>query len=142
MNTTRLILLNRMKDLSELTSEQLKNIELSMIDYSIRRVSEYRNREIKEVLKEGVKLIPRLYCDNIILHIRKWSFKIACHNAQQRADTENYLVYVIRSSQIGYTLLSTLDVKHNRRIRVFGKNTNAIKLYETADFIATPKKRK
>ena len=140
MNTTKLILLNRLKSFDGLAKDQITAIQFAMSDYALKKVSEYRDREIKSTLKSGTKLFFSLRWDNIVLWLRERFFRMARKNAQSRANTENRKVYVIRKSLIGYKLLSTKDVNYNKRIRVLRKDVDALKLAKTADFIAYPKK--
>ena len=56
------------------------------------------------------------------------------------ANEDNRKYYVVRSSETEYTTLSTSDVDHNRRIRVFGKSVDAKTMHQTADFVAIPKR--
>ncbi len=121
----------------DFTQQQKKAVYRAMNDYALREVSHYRYREIKKVINEGILFIR---WDNIILRVRRMALKAAKRNAQLRADTENRKIYCIRKSLVGYTLLSTKDVEYNKKIRVLGTNVDALKLAETADFIAYPKK--
>jgi len=110
----------------------------AMHDFATRKVSEYRNREIKGELPNFFKVLFRMNWDNWILYFRKIAFNRAKKAAQLRAYVENRKVYCIRSSQIGYTLLSTADVEQNKKLRILGKNVDAMKLTATADYVALP----
>jgi hypothetical protein len=110
----------------------------AMHDFATRKVSEYRNREIKGELPNFFKVLFKMTWDNWILYFRKLAFNRAKKAAQLRAYVENRKVYAIRSSQIGYVLLSTADVEKNKKLRIFGKDVDAIKLTATADYVAMP----
>jgi len=139
MNNPRLILLINLKTFDGIPEKTLKCIEAAMIEYGLRQVAEYKNREIKDVCLYSFKYFPRLTCNNIIWWLRKLSFNMAKHQAQIRANIENRKCYVIRKSLIGYEILSTLDIDLNKRIRLLNKNIDAQKLHEVADFVAYPK---
>ena len=111
----------------------------AMSDFAVLEVRKYRNREIGKELPGFFKTLAKMSWDNWILYFRHLAFKKAKKAAQLRANTENFKVYAIRSGLISYTLLSTLEVRHNKRIRVLGKDTDASKLTATADFVGTPK---
>ena len=112
----------------------------AMHDFATRKVSEYRNREIKGELPNFFKVLFRMNWDNWILYFRKIAFNRAKKAAQLRADTEGYKIYCIRKSQIGYQNLSTLEVNINKKIRVLGKDVDAMQLEKVSSFIAYPKK--
>jgi hypothetical protein len=76
-----------------------------------------------------------------ILHFRLKNLKRAKRMAIKMANEDNRKYYVVRSSETEYTTLSTSDVDHNRRIRVFGKNVDAKTMHQTADFVALPNHR-
>jgi len=140
MNSPRLILLANLKTFEGIPEKTLKRIEAAMIEYGLRQVADYKDREIKNVCLYSFKYFPRLTWDNIIWFLRKISFNLAKRQAQTRANVENRKCYVIRKSLIGYEILSTLDINLNKKIRVLDKDVNAKKLHEVADFVAYPKK--
>jgi len=110
----------------------------AMVQYAAKQVAEFKTREIKGELPNFFKVIFSMTWDNWILYFRKIAFRKARKAAQLRAYTENRKVYVIRKSQIGYTLLSTFEVDQNKRLRILGKDVDAIKLTATADYVALP----
>lgn len=141
MNETkdRLILRSRLSKANQtLTPEQTRAVELAMIDASIYSVENYRTNQAKAINREAVGLIGKIFKDEWVLTIRRWYFKRAKKQAQILADTSNRKIYVLRSSDIAYSLLSTADVDFNKKKRVLGKNIGAKELTETADFVAMP----
>ena len=110
----------------------------AMTAYAARQVAEFKTREIKGELPNFFKVLFKMTWDNWILYFRKLAFNRAKKAAQLRAYVENRKVYAIRSSQIGYVLLSTADVEKNKKLRIFGKDVDAIKLTATADYVAMP----
>jgi hypothetical protein len=140
IDNPRLTLLANLKTLEGISNDKIKRIEAAMVEYALKQVSDYKDREIKNVFLYSFKYFPRLTWDNIIWRLRKLSFNMAKRQAQTRANTENRKCYVIRKSLIGYEILSTLDIDLNRKIRVLDKNVNALKLHEVADFVAYPEK--
>jgi len=112
----------------------------AMVQYGARQVAEFKTREIKGELPNFFKVIFSMTWDNWILYFRKIAFRKARKAAQLRADTEGYKIYCIRKSQIGYQNLSTLEVNINKKIRVLGKDVDAIQLERVSSFIAYPKK--
>jgi hypothetical protein len=114
--------------------------ELAMLDYASGAIEKYKANEYKALNKEAAGLIPSLVRGELKLWMRNWFFKRAKKQAIIRANTENRKCYVIRSSDIAYKILSTKDVEINKRLKVFGKEVNAVKLTEKADFVAYPKR--
>ena len=118
-----------------------RSVALSaMIKYGERAVDNYRKNEAQEIKLEAVKLFPALFTGQFKMWLRKVSFKMAKKKAIRRAKIENRKIYVIRSSDIAYTLLSTADVRMGKKIKALKKNVGALQLTETADFIAYPQK--
>jgi hypothetical protein len=113
-------------------------IERAMIEYAERSIDEYRSSETKAINKEAVSLLPSLISGSLKLWIRNFYFKRANKHAQTLSDMINRKVYVIRCSDVNYTLLSTKDVELNKRTHVMGKNVGAKELTDTADFVAYP----
>jgi hypothetical protein len=132
-------LLANLKTLDGISEKTLKRIESAMIEYALKQVADYKGREIKNVFLYSFKYFPRLTWDNIIWWLRRLSFNIAKRQAQTRANIENRKCYVIRKSLIGYTVLSTLDINLNKKLRILEKDVNAIKLHEVSDFVVYPK---
>ena len=54
------------------------------------------------------------------------------------ANQTNRKIYVIRSSDVSYTLLSTKDVELNKRLKILNRQVDAKQLTEQSDFIAYP----
>jgi len=135
------ILLTNLKTLKGIPDDKIKRIESAMIEYALKQVADYKHREIKNVCLYSFKYFPRITWNNIIWWLRKLSFTMAKKQAQTRANIENRKCYVIRKSLIGYTVLSTLDINLNKKIRVLGKDVTAIKLHEVADCVVYPKNK-
>lgn len=122
-----------------LDSDQNNAVQSAMSIYAARMVDKFRSEQNKRAVTEALVLFPSLWKGEIMLWLRRRSFLKACRNAQLEADSAGYKIYVIRSSNIGFTLMSTLDVSMNKKIRVFKKDVNAIELEKTASFTATRK---
>jgi hypothetical protein len=120
-----------------LDSMQTSAALVAMNDYAIRAVAKYRDDEQRQILKESLTLFPALWAGELKLWLRLKSFNRAKRMAQLRADSEGYKIYVILSSQIRYTLLSTAEVDFNKRVRILGKNVTDMELTKKAAFVAT-----
>ena len=139
MNTLQSILKSKESIHNVTFDVQERNaIYRAMVEYSARQVAEFKTREIKGELPNLFKILFKMTWDNWILYFRKLAFKRAKRAAQLRAYTENRKIYVIRKSQISYILLSTFEVEQNKKLRILGKNVDAIKLTATADYVAYP----
>ena len=125
-----------------LDERQRNAVQAAMYNYSARTVENFEREQNKAAVKEALKLFPALFKGQIMLYLRKKSLNKAVKQAELRANVENRKMYVIRASNIAYTILSTADIEHNKKIRVFGKDVDAIKLHETADRVIYPPKRK
>jgi hypothetical protein len=140
LNSPHNTLLANLKTFDGIPDDKIKRIEMAMIEYALKQIADYKDREIKNVCLYSFKYFPRLTWDNIILWLRKLSFNMAKKQAQTRANVENRKCYIIRKSLIGYTIFSTLDINLNKKIRVVDKNVNFKKLHEVADFVVYPEK--
>ena len=121
-----------------LDSSQKHAVLLAMLDFAALEVQTYRSNEATAINREAASLIPSLVRGELKLWIRSWYLKRAKRQAQLLANTTNRKIYVIRSSDVAYSLLSTADVEYNKRLRIFGKNITAKELTERSDFIAHP----
>ena len=124
--------------LPKFTPSELSRVQVAMENYAVGMLLEYKSEEMKGEVKSFFKLMLQFTRDNAMLYMRYRVFKFAKRQAQLRANTENYKVYVIRESNIRYKVLSTIDVQFNKRIRVLGKDVTAKDLHEIADFVAYP----
>ena len=125
-----------------LDERQRNAVQAAMYNYSARTVENFEREQNKAAVKEALRLFPALFKGHIMLYLRKKSLNKAVKQAELRAEVENRKMYVIRASNIAYTILSTADIEHNKKIRVFGKDVDAIKLHETADRVIYPPKRR
>ena len=113
----------------------------AMLIYAERMIENYRRNENKAINIEAVKLFPSLFRGEFKLWLRKRAFLKGKNMAQRKANIENRKCYLIRSSDIAYTILSTKDVEHNKRVKILGKSVNSMQLTQAADFVAMPKKK-
>ena len=123
----------------EFTEKQQFAAQLAMIEYSTYKVNEYKESERKSVNLEAINLFKSLFVGDWKLFLRKLAFIKAKKSAQIRADIENRPFYVIRATEISYVVQSTLEVRNLKRRKIYGRHATAIRLRETADFVATPK---
>jgi len=126
----------------EFTGMQTTVAYLAMIDYAALKVQEYRTSESKSVNLEAIKLFPALFLGDWKLWLRKRSFLKAKKQAQTEADIEGRPFYVIRATQIKYSVQSTEVARELTRRRVYKKGTNSIVLNKTADYTAYPSKNR
>ena len=142
MRQFSLILNSRLSQANEtLTLAQRTCVHLAMADIAKAAVETYKNNEAMAINKEAAGLIPSIIKGEMTLWIRNWYFKRAKKAAILRANTEQYKVYVIRCSSIAFKLLSTLDVDHNKKIKVLGKDVGAKQLTATASYVAYPTRK-
>lgn len=127
---------------TKLDPDQYRAVEMAMVEFGGRTVDNFEREQNKAAVKEALRLFPALFKGQIMLYLRKKSLNKAVKQAELRAEVENRKMYVIRASNIAYTILSTADIEHNKKIRVFGKDVDAIKLHETADRVVYPPNRR
>lgn len=125
----------------EFTEPQKQACYSSMTHYAALKIDEYRASESKSVNLEAIKLFPALLVGDWKLWLRKRSFLKAKKQAQTEADIEGRPFYVIRATQIKYSVQSTEVARELTRRRVYKKGTNSIVLTKTADYTAYPKDR-
>lgn len=126
-------------DMPKYSPSEIRSIEVAMVNYAASEVVRFKDREIKGEMKSFWKLLVKFSWDNALLYARSKVFKKAKRQARLRAETEGRKIYVIRKSAIGYQLMSTLDVQHNKRVRILDKDVDAMTMEQMSDFIATPK---
>lgn len=110
----------------------------AMTHYAAVKVQEYINAQSKSVNLEAIKLFPALFYGQWKLWLRKRSFIKSKKKAQDLANIENRPFYVIRSTEIAYVVQSTLVARSLKKRGIYGKDATAIKLQETADYVAYP----
>lgn len=81
----------------------------------------------------------KLTWHEMIMFLRTKSLKRYKRIAQKLSNENNRKYYVVRSSELGYKLFSSLDVKVNKKLRIFGNDVSVLKLHETADAVVYPK---
>jgi hypothetical protein len=99
-----------------------------------------QEQDLKE-LREGFKIIPRLFWTRLTSWVKRYVRNQYCKVARLRADTENYKCYVVQGRGLTFKIFSTRDYKYNKRIRVFKKDLTAKEMEEISCFVAWPKKR-
>lgn len=112
----------------------------AMTHYATLKIDEYRSSENKAIKLEAIKLFPALWKGDFKLWLRKRAFIKAKKEAQIRANTEGRPVHVIRSTEIAFVVQSTKEVRQLKKVGIYKKNVDAIKMQETADYTAYPSK--
>lgn len=125
---------------TKLDPDQYRAVEMAMVEFGGRAVTDYRDQEAKSVKLEAIKLFPALWKGEFKLWLRKRAFIKAKKEAQIRANTENRPVHVVRSSEIAFVVQSTKEVRQLKKVGIYKKNVDAIKMNETADYTAYPLK--
>lgn len=121
-----------------LDGKQRNVAETAMYLFAKQKVNEYVTKDEKEALKEAIYLIPALWKRRFKLWLRKRSFIHAKKEAMTLAKIEKRPFYVIRASETRYVVQSTLEARTLKKRGIYKKNATAIKLTETADFVAYP----
>ena len=127
----------------QIPGEAVPYIRKAMVSFAVKAIQEERQRKRKQMV-EVLKHLPKFffigYWYFIKLWIRKRTYKIAVKQAQFRANTENYKVYVVQETEYSYRTISTLDFKYNKKIKVFKHNLTAKDLEAKASLVVYPKK--
>ena len=113
----------------------------AMIEYSARKVDEYRASESKSVNLEAIKLFPALLKGEWKLYLRKRAFIKAKKAAQIRANIEGRPVHVVRSTDIAFVVQSTKEVRQLKKVGIYKKNVDAITMNSVADYTAYPQNK-
>lgn len=141
MNQIEAVLTSKLSQRGEkLTDTQRITVMECMQAYAILAVEKMIEKRNKETLIESVGFFSSIYKGEFRLWIRKQFFLRAKRQAMIRAEVENRKVYCIRAGEFRYELLSTKDVDLNKKLRILGKDLDAVKLHSVADFIAYPKR--
>lgn len=122
-------------------SAQNNAIQSAMNIYAGRVLDDYREAESKRAKIEAIRLFPALIKGEIKLWLRKRSFIKAKKTAQIRANIENRPVHVVRSSEIAFVVQSAKEVRQLKKVGIYKKNVDAIKMNSAADFTAWPQKK-
>ena len=121
----------------EVTPALRRIVYLSMIQLA----REVRKEENTEVLKQSFGVIPGLLLTGISLWAKRFVRNQYVRQAQLRADTEQYKIYVVQGKGLTFKLISTRDFKYNKAVRVFKNDLTAKDMEAVSCFIAYPKKR-
>ena len=142
MDNTLFSILTSEKSKFNVTLDAAQNnaVQSAMHIYAMRMVDKYRANETKAINIEAVKLFPALFRGEWKMWLRKRAFLKAKKLAQIRANAENRPVHVIRSSEIAFVVQSTKEVRQLKRVGIYKKNVDAIKMNDAADFTAYPQK--
>ena len=124
-----------------LEGSQRYSVESAMMDFAQIMIDRYRANDLKAVKLEAIKLFPALWRGEFKLWLRKRAFLKAKKEAQIRANTEGRPVHVIRSSEIAFVVQSTKEVRQLKKVGIYKKNVDAIKMNNAADFTAYPEKK-
>jgi hypothetical protein len=120
-----------------------------LIPYLLGALDEYGRDVVKEALMQTDKPKRRIMgfifgvyvkttWDGFILLLRAKNLRLYKKMVQILSNENRRKYYIVRSSEIGYKTFSSADVKLNKKLRIFGKEVDAIKLHETADAIICP----
>lgn len=115
--------------------------ELAMIEFATKKIQEYKASESKAINLEAIKLFPALLSGEWKLWLRKRAFIKAKKAAQIRANIEGRPVHIVRSSEIAFVVQSTKEVRQLKKVGIYKKNVDAIKMNSAADFTAWPQKK-
>ena len=118
-----------------LTPPQLRKVETAMEMYKVSELNEYRNRQLKEDMITLFQLILNFTWDNATIWARYQVYKRASKQAKLRMRTEGYKMYVVRESRLNYKVISSLDVKYNKRLKVMRKEVTAKDLEKIAALV-------
>jgi hypothetical protein len=135
-----MLLISNIGTLEGLTAKQIQGIETSMTLFAVQEIGKFKTREITGTMTSFFKLVMNFSWDNTVLYIRYRSFLLAKRQARIQANIQNRKYYIIRSSLIGYKVLSTMDIDLNKRVRILDKHITAKNLHEKADAVVMPKK--
>jgi phosphopentomutase len=115
----------------------------AMHEYAESAVNEYidgSNKQKRIVLRPLYGIYARLTWDELVMKLRLFNLRRVKRIVQSLSNEDKRKYYIIQVGDVAYKYISTRDIEHNKKIRVFGKNVDAIKLHETADIVVTPKK--
>ena len=140
LNTIDLMLTSKLQQRGEtLMDKQFITVREVIAEYALYAIDRYRSNEGKFLKIEAIKLLPSLIKRDYKMFFRKLFYNRAVRHAKNRAYTENLKFYVIRTSDVAYTVLSTRDVELNKKLKIFGKQVDAKLLHEMSDYVATPR---
>ena len=139
INRQRMLLLQHLGgDWGGITEEQITKLETCMTMFAL---AEIRKRQDKDITDQSVSFFKMLFnanYENKILWIRYQMYKVAVKQAKLRSKTEGYKMYVVRSSKIGYTIISSLQLKVVRKFKLMKKEVSREQLETTASLILYP----
>jgi len=110
-------------------------------DSMLQMAGEVRNAEDKKIIRESFGVIPNLWLTRLSMWAKRVVRNQYVRQAQLRADTECYKVYVLQGKGLTFKLISTRDFKFNKAIRVFKKDLTAKEMEKLSCYIAYPKKK-
>ena len=120
----------------------LRNAQIIFAEKAIREERKRRRENMIKILKPLPKLFRLAYWYFFKQYLRKNFCKIATRTAKARAVAEGYRIYVIRSTELTYTTVSTREFNQGKKIKSFGRDLNFMDIEKESSFIANPPKHK
>lgn len=78
--------------------------------------------------------------EELIFFIRSRRLRRVKNMVQRISNEDHRKYYIVRASETGYKYFSSKDVKFNKKLRLFKKDVDVVKLHETADAVIRPKR--
>lgn len=139
LNRQRLLLLKHLGGTwGDITKEQITQLETCMTMFALAEIRKIQDKDINDQSMSFFKMLFNANYENKILWMRHQMYKVAVKQAKLRSKTEGYKMYVVRSSKIGYTIISSLQLKVGRKFRIMKKEVTREQLETTASLILYP----
>nr|WP_320022090.1 hypothetical protein [uncultured Draconibacterium sp.] len=139
MNRQRLLLLQHLGGTwGDITKEQITQLETCMTMFALAEIRKVQDKDISDQSISFFKMLFHANYENKLLWMRYQMYKIAVKQAKLRSKTEGYKMYVVRSSKVGYTIISSLQLKVGRKFKIMKKEVTREQLETTASLILYP----
>lgn len=117
----------------------------AQIAFAVKAIQEERQRKRKEMIKV-LRLLPKWffvgYFYFLKARLKKWFFNMAVKQARIEADIQNRKIWIVQSTDLTYTLISTKNFRDGKKVKVFKKELDYRDMDEAAERTIYPTNQK
>lgn len=120
-------------------------IREAMRSFAVKAIHEDRQKR-RKMMVETLKHLPKWmfvgYFYMFRLKLRKWFYRMAVKQARIEASIQNRKIWVVQSTDLTYTLISTKNFRDGKKVKVFKKELDFKDMEEAADATIYPPNQK
>jgi hypothetical protein len=126
----------------EIPPKAFPYIRNAMKSFAVNAIQEYkrnRKRQMVRTLRYLPKAFRIAYQEFFIQWLRKIFLNKSIKTGKIKAYNENYKQYIVRATEYTYKIFSTLEFKHNKRVRILKKDLTVKDVERKAARVIYPK---